>query len=102
MSDLAFLAVTLVMAGVALFTRLSGALMMSWVKPTPRVERFLLGMSVSVIAALVASALAQQASLSNTIAIGVALLAMWIGRNVIWAMAAGMLSSAALYHLGLF
>ena len=58
-SDLsAALAIALI-AVVTYGSRIAGALVMSRITISPRVERFLDGMSISVIAAIVASMLAQ-------------------------------------------
>lgn len=93
MSDTAFAIAVLVMLVATLATRLAGAVLMSKIKPTMRTERFLEGLSASVIAALVASQLVT-ADVKHTIAVIVAvLLAMFTG-NVVWAMLAGMIVAA--------
>jgi len=92
-----FLAVT-VLALVALGTRLSGALLMARVRPTPRVETFLQGMSVSVIAALVASSLTTM-DLKAFAATGGAIVVAALTRSVVWAMIAGMIVAAGYPHV---
>ena len=73
-SGTVFIAI-LVMAVAAFATRIAGAALMSKVKPTPATDRFLEGLSVSVIAALVAS-LAVQASLTDVFSVAVAIVVM--------------------------
>ncbi|MBX2855358.1 MAG: AzlD domain-containing protein [Rhodobacteraceae bacterium] len=97
LSSNVFIASVCVMAASVLMTRFSGAMIMAKLPPTPWVERFLNGLSVSVIAALVASALAQGAA-SDAAAVAGALLVMWVKRDVVLSMAAGMAISA-LCHL---
>ncbi|MEL7524549.1 MAG: AzlD domain-containing protein [Pseudomonadota bacterium] len=94
LSDWSYLIAVTVLALVALGTRLSGALLMAWVTPTPRIERFLEGMAVSVIAALVASSLVTM-DFKTFVATGSAMLVAAFSRNVIWAMLAGMIVAAA-------
>ncbi len=88
-----FLAVT-ILTSVSLVTRISGAFLMTWITLTPKVERFLEGLAVSVIAALVASVLvtAETRAIAATLA-AVAVVAM--SRGVIWAMLSGMIVAAA-------
>ncbi|MEO1113830.1 MAG: AzlD domain-containing protein [Pseudomonadota bacterium] len=94
LSDWSYLIAVTVLALVALGTRLSGALFMGWVTPTPRIERFLEGMAVSVIAALVASSLVTM-DIKTFVATGSAMFVAAFSRNVIWAMLAGMIVAAA-------
>lgn len=94
LSDWSYLIAVTVLALVALGTRLSGALLMAWVTPTPRIERFLEGMAVSVIAALVASSLVTM-DIKTFVATGCAIIVAAFSRNVIWAMLAGMIVAAA-------
>lgn len=94
LSDWSYLIAVTVLALVALGTRLSGALLMAWVTPTPRIERFLEGMAVSVIAALVASSLVTM-DIKTFVATGSAMFVAAFSRNVIWAMLAGMIVAAA-------
>lgn len=95
LSDFSYIAAVAVLALVALGTRLSGAVLMAWVTPTPRMEKFLQGMSVSVIAALVASSLVSLDLKAFAATCGAILVAA-LSRSVIWAMLAGMIV-AALY-----
>lgn len=94
LSDWSYLMAVTVLALVALGTRLSGALLMAWVTPTPRIERFLEGMAVSVIAALVASSLVTM-DIKTFVATGSAMFVAAFSRNVIWAMLTGMIVAAA-------
>ena len=80
-------------AAVVFATRIAGALFMSWITPSARVDRFLDGLAVSVIAALVASMMAGGgATLSASVL--VALLTMILSRSVVWALLAGMTFAA--------
>lgn len=94
LSDSSYFVAVAVLALVALGTRLSGAVLMARVTMTPRIERFLGGVSVSVIAALVASSLATTdlKALAATVS---AIFVAAFSRNVIWAMIAGMIVAAA-------
>ena len=94
MSDTGFALVLALMTLAALSTRLSGAFIMSRIQTTPRVERFLEGLAVSVVAALVASHLST-APLPNLVAVGCAVITMCINRSVIGAMFCGMITAAA-------
>ncbi|MEM8702878.1 MAG: AzlD domain-containing protein [Pseudomonadota bacterium] len=94
LSDGSYIIAVSVLALIALGTRLSGAFLMAWVTPTPRIEKFLQGMSVSVIAALVASALVT-ADLKTFVATCSAIFIAALSRSVIWAMIAGMIVAAA-------
>ena len=57
--DPSALAAIAVIAGVNYASRIAGIVVMSRFRASPRLERFLDGLSISVIAALVASILAQ-------------------------------------------
>lgn len=94
LSDGSYIIAVCVLALVALGTRLSGALLMARVRPTPRLETFLKGMSVSVIAALVASSLATM-DLKAFVATGGAIAVAALTRGVVWAMIAGTIVAAA-------
>ncbi|WP_306144273.1 AzlD domain-containing protein [Roseibium sp. MMSF_3412] len=94
LSDWSYILAVALLGLVALGTRLSGAVLMAWVTPTPRVEKFLQGMSVSVIAALVASSLVA-ADLKTIVATGSAIVVAAGSRSVIWAMVAGIIVAAA-------
>ncbi|MEM9811929.1 MAG: AzlD domain-containing protein [Pseudomonadota bacterium] len=101
LSDWSYTVSLIVLASAAFATRVSGAVLMSRVTPGPKVERFLEGLSVSVIAALVASGLAAGSGVSWA-AVSAALVAMALSRSVVWAMLAGLICAIALHHaLGL-
>ena len=84
----AWIAILLV-AALTFASRLIGALLMSRVDASPSLERFLDGLSVSVIAALVASILAQ-GGMREAVAVGVAALIMFKSKNAVWSMIVGM------------
>ena len=93
-SDLsAALAIALI-AAVTYGSRIAGALVMSRITISPRVERFLDGMSISVIAAIVASMLAQNGP-REAAAVALAVLVMLGARSAVWAMLAGVACAAA-------
>lgn len=94
MSDTSFLLAVLVTAAAVFATRIGGAALMSKVPAGPKVERFLEGLSVSVIAALVASLLieAEARIIAATL---VAIAAMALTRSVNWAMFMGIATAAA-------
>lgn len=100
MSDGAFLAAVLLMAAMAFLTRIGGAALMSRVRRTPRLERFLAGLSASVVAALVASVLVQSDARSS-IAVALAVATMLLTQSVVLAMLAGMLLAMAMTALSL-
>lgn len=93
-NDWSFVLVVAIMASAAFATRIAGAVLMSRVTPTQKTERFLEGLSVSVISALVASQLVT-ADVTNASAVVVAVVAMLFTRSVVWAMFAGMIAAAA-------
>lgn len=95
LGDWSFGLVVTIMAAATFATRVAGAVLMSRVTPTARTERFLDGLSVSVIAALVASQL-MTADVRNAAAVTVAVVVMLVSRSVVWAMLAGMMSAAAI------
>lgn len=84
----------LLVAGITFASRLAGAMAMSRVPISKAVERYLDGLSVSVIAALVASLVAQ-GDLRMATAISLAALVMLGSRNAVWAMLAGMAVAAS-------
>ena len=90
-----FLLTLVILTAAALSTRIVGAVLMTAVKPSARVEQFLEGLSVSVIAALVASQLLV-AETDHFTAVGAAVLIVLATRNVILGMAGGMLVAALL------
>ncbi len=79
-------------------TRLAGPLMMSRVSMTPRIERFLNGLSTSVIAALVASILAQH-SLREAAAVAIACVVALLTGSSAKAMLAGIALAAGWRYL---
>lgn len=95
--DLSTWAAIFIVAAVTLASRLAGSFLMARVETSPRVERFLDGLSVGVIAALVASTLAQN-GLREGAAVAIAVLMMLRWANAAWAMLAGMALAAAWTH----
>ncbi|MEM6676831.1 MAG: AzlD domain-containing protein [Pseudomonadota bacterium] len=95
LSDTSFLIALALMTVATLLTRMSGPVLMAHVRLTPRVERFLEGLAVSVVAALVASNLV--GTPANTVPVLGAVLVMLLTRSAIWAMLAGMVIAAALH-----
>jgi len=93
-SDGAFILAVVIMTAAAFATRIAGAVLMSWVTPTARTERFLDGLSASVIAALVASQL-MSAEANNSAAVVMAIIVVLLTQNVVWAMLGGMVTAAA-------
>ena len=92
MDEGSFLLTLAILTGAALSTRVVGAMLMAAVKPTESVERFLEGLSASVIAALVASQMIN-AEADQFTAVGVAVLVALVTRNAVLAVAAGMLAA---------
>ena len=84
-------------ASVTLASRLAGSFLMSHVNASARIERFLDGLSVAVIAALVASILAQN-GFREAAAVALAVLVMLRSANATWAMIAGMPVAALWTH----
>lgn len=82
-------------ASIAFSSRLAGAMLMHAIKASPMVERFLDALSVSVMAALVTSIVAQ-GDLRSAVAVSLAALVMFATNSAIWSMMAGM-GSAALW-----
>ena len=89
----AWLAILLV-SGVTLASRLSGPILMARLPMSTTVERFLQNLSLSVIAALVASML-MRGGLREAASVASAALVMIVFRKSIWAMGAGMMVAAA-------
>ncbi len=83
----------LVIAGVTFFNRVAGPLMMSHIETSARVERFLDAMSVSVVASLVASILAQ-GGWREVAAVALSSLVMMRSKSAVWAMLAGIGAAA--------
>ncbi|MEM9634558.1 MAG: AzlD domain-containing protein [Pseudomonadota bacterium] len=98
MSNSTFLLAVLIMALAAYATRIAGAVLMSRVRTTRSTNLFLEGLSASVIAALVASLLAQS-DLKDAMAVFVAIVVMLATRSVIWAILAGMACTALISGL---
>lgn len=84
----------LVIVTVTFSCRLAGSVLMSNVRISPKVERFLDGLSVSVIAALVASVLAQN-GLREAVAVAFASLVMLRSKSAAWSMLTGIVVAAA-------
>ena len=84
-------------ASVTLASRLAGSFLMNHVNASARIERFLDGLSVAVIAALVASILAQN-GFREAAAVALAVLVMLRSANATWAMIAGMAVAALWTH----
>lgn len=93
MGDLHVWAAILLIAIVTLASRLAGPLLMARIATSPRVERFLEGLSISVIAALVGSIVAQSGARQAT-AVAIAAVVMLLSRSAVWAMIAGMALAA--------
>lgn len=85
----------LLVAAVTFLSRAAGPILMSRVEISDRVKRFLDAMSVSVMAALVASMLAQRGP-REAVAVGISILVMMQFKSAVWAMIAG-IGAAALW-----
>lgn len=94
MSDTAFLTIVAVMSVIVFFTRIGGAAALAWIPVTPKLERFLEGMSVAVIAAMVATLLMRGETV-DLVAVAFASAVMMISRSVIGSMFTGMLVAGA-------
>lgn len=86
-------AAILLASGLTLASRLAGPFIMIWLPMSARVERFLENLSLSVLAALVASIL-MRGGLREGISVCVAVLVMALLRKSIWSMGAGMICAA--------
>ncbi|WP_370738032.1 AzlD domain-containing protein [Ruegeria meonggei] len=84
-----------VIATITFLNRIAGPFIMSRLRTSARVERFLDAMSVSVIVALISSALAR-GTIREVVAVGASALAMLWFNNAIVALIAGT-SAAALW-----
>lgn len=93
LTDWSYVVAVTIMAAAAFATRIAGPVLMSWVTPTERTERFLRGLSVSVIAALVASLLVH-ADTKTILATALAITVVGLTRSVVGAMFAGMVAAA--------
>lgn len=89
----------LVVAGITFASRIVGSVLMRSVTVSPAVERFLDSLSVSVIAALVASIVAQ-GDLRDATAVGLAAIVMLASKSAVWAMLAGTGIAAAWAAVG--
>lgn len=92
-------AVILIVAGITFASRIAGSVLMHSVTVSTAVERVLDALSVSVIAALVASIVAQ-GDLRDGIAVGLAAIVMLASKGAVWAMLAGMGLAAAWAAVG--
>ncbi|MDA7963560.1 AzlD domain-containing protein [Ruegeria sp.] len=98
-SELTPWAAILVIASVTFLNRIAGPIMMKHIETSAKVERFLDAMSVSVVAALVASILAQ-GGWREVIAVGISAMVMMRFTSAVWAMVAGI--GAAAVWFGVF
>jgi uncharacterized membrane protein len=92
-NDLSAFAAIVIIAGVTLGTRLCGAVMMQKVGSSDRVESFLEALSTSVIAAIIATVIAQ-GGLRETVAVVLAAMVMLASRSAVLAMIAAMFLAA--------
>lgn len=92
-SDLSAFAAIAMVAGITFASRVAGPLLMTNIVVSPRIERFLNALSVSVIAALVASVVAQN-GLREGAAVGLAAVIMLSSKSAAWAMVGGMALAA--------
>lgn len=90
----------MLLAGLTFGSRLAGALLMHAVKISPAVERFLDALSVSVVAALAGSIIAQ-GDLRSAVAVGLAAIIMLAFRSAAWAMFSGMAAAAVWTQIAL-
>lgn len=91
-SDLFAWAAILMIAGITFGSRMAGAMLMRHVTISRRVEIFLDAVSISVVAALVASLLAQN-GVRETTAVVIASLVMLVSKSPVAAMTAGMITA---------
>jgi uncharacterized membrane protein len=89
----------LIVAGITFASRIAGSVLMRSVTVSPAVERFLDALPVSVIAALVASVVAQ-GDLRDVVAVGLAATVMLASKSAVWAMLVGMGIAAAWAAVG--
>ncbi|WP_417769721.1 AzlD domain-containing protein [Stappia sp.] len=92
--ELAAWAAILLVGAITLGSRLAGTFLMSRVRMSPKVEHFLDNLSVSVIAALVASLVAR-GGFREAVAVALASLVMLRWKSAVWAITAGMVVAAA-------
>lgn len=94
LTDLTALGAILLIAGITFTSRLAGAFLMSRIETSPKVTAFLDALSISVVAALVASIVAQNGP-REAGAVIVAALVVLASQSPVWAMVAGMVCAAA-------
>lgn len=88
-TDLTAIAAILLVAGITFISRMAGAFLMSRISRSQRLDAFLDALSISVVAALVASIVAK-GGLREAGAVGMAALVMLASRSAVWAMVVGM------------
>lgn len=93
-SDVTAFAAVGMVAAITFASRMAGTILMSRIDVSPRIERFLDALSVSVIAALVASIVAQNGPREG-VAVVLAAAVMLGSRSAVWAMIGGMAFAAA-------
>ncbi len=93
-NELTAWAAILMITAITFSCRLAGPILMSKIRISPKVDRFLDALSVSVIAALVASVLAQN-GLREAAAVAFASLVMLRSKSVVWSMLSGIAVAAA-------
>lgn len=86
--DLTSWTAILLVALVTYLSRIAGMVMMARAKPSPRLARFLDGVSVSVIAALVATMMAR-GGLREAASVALAVGIMLVTRSAVWALICG-------------
>jgi len=94
LNDWSFVLAVAIMATATFASRIAGPILMSRVTWSAKTERFLQGLAVSVISALVASQL-MTSDERNIVAVVVAVLVMLFSQSVVRAMFAGMIAAAA-------
>ena len=94
MSDWVVWAAILLVAGMTFASRMAGPLLMTHVGDSPKLRRFLDGLSVSVVSALIAFVVAQ-AGPREAAAVGAAAVLMVLTRSAVWSMIAGMALAAS-------
>lgn len=93
-NDLTAWAAILMIAAITFSSRIAGSVIMNRVTVSLKIERFLDALSVSVIAALVATVLAQN-GLREAAAVAFASLIMVRTKSAVWAMMTGIIVAAA-------
>ncbi len=95
--DLPIWLIVPLVAAIVFATRALGPVLMTRISLSPRMTRFLDGLAISVIVAMVATALAK-AGLREAAAVALAVTVMLTARSVFWAMVAGIALAAAWSH----